>query len=40
MIFTIVLFCLDVALMIPAVKLDNRAGKLLKDYEKEDEAHA
>lgn len=40
LIFTIVLFCLDVALMIPAVKLDNRAGKLLKDYEKEDEAHA
>ncbi|GHV97794.1 PTS cellobiose transporter subunit IIC [Lactobacillus nasalidis] len=37
--FTIFLFCLDVVLMIPAVKLDNRTKVLLRDYEMEDDRH-
>ena len=39
LIFSIFLFCLDVVLMIPAVKLDNRTKALLKDYEMEDDRH-
>lgn len=39
LIFTIFLFCLDVVMMIPAVKLDNRTKILLKDYEMEDGRH-
>lgn len=39
MIFTIFLFCLDVVMMIPAVKLDDRTKILLKDYEMEDGRH-
>ena len=39
LIFSIFLFCLDVVLMIPAVKLDNRTKALLKDYEMEDDCH-
>ena len=40
LIFSIFLFCLDVVLMIPAVKLDNRTKALLKDYEMGDDHHA
>lgn len=39
LIFSIFLFCLDVVMMIPAVKLDNRTKALLKDYEMEDDRH-
>ena len=39
LIFSIFLFCLDVVLMIPAIKLDNRTKALLKDYEMEDDRH-
>lgn len=39
LIFSIFLFCLDVVMMIPAVKLDNRTKVLLKDYEMEDDRH-
>lgn len=39
LIFSIFLFCLDVVLMIPAVKLDNRTKALLEDYEMEDDRH-
>ena len=39
LIFSIFLFCLDVDLMIPAIKLDNRTKALLKDYEMEDDRH-
>ena len=39
LIFSIFLFCLDVVMMIPAVKLDNRTKILLKDYEMEDDSH-
>ena len=39
LIFTIFLFCLDVVMMIPAVKLDNRTKILLKDYEMEYDRH-
>lgn len=39
LIFSIFLFCLDVVMMIPAVKLDNRTKVLLKDYEMEDDSH-
>ena len=39
LIFTIFLFCLDVVMMIPAVKLDNRTKVLLQSYEMEDDSH-
>ena len=39
LIFSIFLFCLDVVMMIPAVKLDNRTKALLQSYEMEDDSH-
>ena len=39
LIFSHLPFSLDVVMMIPAVKLDNRTKALLKDYEMEDDRH-
>lgn len=39
LIFSIFLFCLDVVMMIPAVKLDNRTKALLQSYEMGDDSH-
>lgn len=39
LIFSIFLFFLDVVMMIPAVKLDNRTKALLQSYEMEDDSH-
>ncbi|WP_270449271.1 PTS sugar transporter subunit IIC [Lactobacillus delbrueckii] len=39
LIFSIFLFCLDVVMMIPAVKLNNRTKALLQSYEMEDDSH-
>lgn len=39
LIFSICLFIADILLMVPAVKLDNHAKRLLRQYERKEDQH-